>query len=441
MEDLRPLAGIRVFELSIAVAAPSAGRYLAFHGADVIKVESRTFPDVARLFGSAWARDADHAAIFMDTGPYLPEMSAGKRSLGLELKRPGALDAALAVIANCDVFLTNYSSPAVRDLGLGYDAVRAANPDIVYCAMPGFGSDPDLPYFEFLAYGPNQAPLVGLDAVTGYPDQDPAGIATFAPPDYVAGLHAVVAILTALEHRDATGEGTLLDVSQFETTVSLAGQYLIDNDRTGTVPERDGNRVPWAAPQGCYPCLGEDRFVAISVESDDQWRALCDAFGQRTWAADPRFADLALRRANHDALDALIAEWTAARSSHEVAATAQAAGVPAYAVLDHPEVLVDPQVRDRGWFLVRPCSRFGRDLFSGHPLRLDATPPDVARAGPNMGEDTVAVLGEVAGLDDAAVAALLDSGAAFADNEPDRVVARPFDRWYRPLGLVGREAR
>ena len=130
---------------------------------------------------------------------------------------------------------------------------------------PGSAPTPNLPYYEFLAYGPNQAPLVGLDAVTGYPDQDPAGIATFAPPDYVAGLHALVGILSALRAPRRNRRGHELDVSQFETTVSLLGPHLIDHDRSGAVLARDGNRVPWAAPQGCYPCAGEDRFVAISV--------------------------------------------------------------------------------------------------------------------------------------------------------------------------------
>ena len=200
------LEGITVVELSIAIAAPSCCRALAFHGADVIKVESRTNPDVARLFGSAWATGMD-AGPYMDTSPYLAEMSANKRSVGLELKHPAARRAVLALIATADVFVTNYSTPAVRALGLGPDDLAAVNPALVYVALPGFGSDPDQPYYEFLAWGPNQAPLVGLDELTGYPDQVPAGIATIAPPDYFAGLHALAAVLTALEHRDRHGRG------------------------------------------------------------------------------------------------------------------------------------------------------------------------------------------------------------------------------------------
>ncbi len=246
------LEGITVVELSIAIAAPSCCRALAFHGADVIKLESRTNPDVARLFGSAWATGMD-AGPYMDTSPYLAEMSANKRSVGLELKDPSARRAALALIATADVFVTNYSTPAVRALGLGRDDLVAVNPALVYIALPGFGSDPDQPYYEFLAWGPNQAPLVGLDELTGYPDQVPAGIATIAPPDYFAGLHALAAVLTALEHRDGTGEGTFVDIAQFETTVSSLGPFLLDHALSGNEQGRVGEPVAVVGAPGLLP--------------------------------------------------------------------------------------------------------------------------------------------------------------------------------------------
>ena len=273
------LEGITVVELSIAIAAPSCCRALAFHGADVIKVESRTNPDVARLFGSAWAAGMD-AGPYMDTSPYLAEMSANKRSVGLELKDPSARRAALALIATADVFVTNYSTPAVRALGLGRRRPRwrSTRPSST-SPFPGFGSDPDQPYYEFLAWGPNQAPLVGLDELTGYPDQVPAGIATIAPPDYFAGLHALAAVLTALEHRDGTGEGTFVDIAQFETTVSSLGPFLLDHAVSGHEPGRVGNRLPWLAPQGCYRCEGDDAWVAVTVDDDERWAAVADLLG------------------------------------------------------------------------------------------------------------------------------------------------------------------
>jgi benzylsuccinate CoA-transferase BbsF subunit len=418
------LEGIRVVELSIAIAAPSCGRALAFHGADVIRIESRTNPDVARLFGSTWAAGLATGP-YQDTSPYLGEMSANKRSVGLELKTPEARQAALALIATADVFLTNYSTPAVCGLGLGYDDLAAINPEIIYIAMPGFGSDREQPYYEFLAWGPNQAPLVGLDELTGYPDQVPAGIATIAPPDYFAGLHALTAVLTGLEHRDRTGAGTFVDIAQFETTVSSLGPFLLDHALTGAVAERSGNRLAWLAPQGCYRCDGEDAWVAVTVDDDERWEALAGLVGGQ--AGDGRYATLAGRLEHHDELDALIEVWTSTRTPDEAAVALQAIGVAACEVYDNTGVLGDPQVQDRRWFQVLGSTRFpDGDLFSGHPIRLADEPGAWRRGAPSMGEDTREVLTEVVGMTAAEVDALLACGAAFTDAEPELKLRRPY---------------
>jgi benzylsuccinate CoA-transferase BbsF subunit len=434
MDDDKALAGLRVFELSVAVAAPCAGRYLAFHGADVIKVESRVNPDVARMFGSAWARTEDLAPVFFDTSPYLPEMTAGKRSIGLELKDEGALAAAHQLIAGCDVFLSNFTAEALDRMGMGYDQLRVIKPDLVYVMMPGFGADPALPYFPFRAFGPNQAPLVGLDALTGYPGQEPAGIASVAPPDYVAGMHAVVSILSALEEREQSGEGSKVVISQMETTVSLLGPYLVDHALTSRSPGPSGSRISWAAPTGVYPCAGHDRHVALSVDGEEAWAGLVSLVGDRL--TDPGWGTLEGRVAAHDQIDEAITTWTVTISPAEAAARLQGAGIAAYEVLDHRGVLADPQVRDRAFYQVAPSTRFGRDLFTGHPIRLSETPVGVPWAGPNMGQHTRQVLHDV-GLSEAEIDALVERGAAFEERSPEVQLRRPFDQWYELIGLIG----
>ena len=207
-------------------------------------------------------------------------MSAGKRSVALDLKRPDGLAAARRILARCDILITNYSSPAVKALGLGYDDARQVREDLIYVALPGFGCDPAHPYYEYLSWGPNQAPLTGIDDLTGYPEDEPAGVASVAPPDYSAGLHALVAILAGLTHRDRTGEGTFVDLSQFEATVALLGPFLLDHELTGRNPRRSGNDEAGYAPSGTYPCRGDDRWVAISVDGDDGWRALGRVAGE-----------------------------------------------------------------------------------------------------------------------------------------------------------------
>lgn len=428
------LEGIRVVELSIAIAAPSCGRALAFHGADVVKLESRTNPDVARLFGSTWAAGID-AGAYMDTSAYIAEMSADKRSVGLELKEPAARQVALELIASADVFLTNYSTPAVRGLGLGPEDLATANPALVYVALPGFGSDPTQPYYEFLAWGPNQAPLVGLDELTGYPDQVPAGIATIAPPDYFAGLHALTAVLTALEHRDRTGEGSVIDIAQFETTVSSLGPFLLDHAVNGTVAERTGNRLAWLAPQGCYRCAGDDAWVAVTVHDDARWAAVAELVGGR--ARDERFTALPGRLEHHDELDALLAAWTSDRPAQDVAVALQDVGVAACEVYDNTGVLADPQVRERRWFQLVGSSRFpDGDLFSGHPIRLGVEPGAWWRAGPSMGEDTHRVLAEWVGMADTDVDALIAAGAAFTVAAPEVTLRRPYVDQVADLGIT-----
>lgn len=429
-EGLRPLEGLRAVELGIAIAAPTCGRHLAHFGADVVKIESPTNPDAARLFGAAWALGVEELkGVYNDTGPYVSELSAGKRSVGLNLKHPEAKLAIERLLAQSDVFFTNYSTPAVRSLGLDYEHIAAIKPDIIYVAMPGFGSDPSLPYYEFVAWGPNQAPLVGLDVLTGQPDQEPAGIATISPPDFFSGYHGFIAILAALEHRERTGEGTFVDLSQFEGTVALLGAFLAQQALTGDVQGPIGSRSMWFAPEGVYRCRGNDRWVAISVTSDDEWRALAAVCEHTEWASDTRFATNADRRAHHDEIDALLSDWTAAHTAQEVSAWLQQAGVAAFPVQDNESVAVDPQVRDRGWLISRPSLRFETDVFMGTPMHLSATPGDTSRAGPSAYEHTDEVLTSVCGYEPDEVDVLVKSGAAFRAAAYDKTLHRPYERF------------
>jgi len=439
-QSSRPLEGLKVVELSIAIAAPSCGRMLSFFGAEVLKIESRLNPDVARLFGSAWARTPDHAEVFTDTSPYLPEMNAGKYSVGLDLKSPAAVEAARKLIARADVFLTNYSTPAVRDLGLDEASLRAINPGLVYAALPAFGSDPALPYYPFISWGPNQAPLVGLDAVTGYPDQEPAGVAGFAPPDYFAGLHAFVAILTAIEARDRNGEGCWIDLSQFNTTVAALGPYLLDEQLSGTVLQRNGNRAPWSAPQGVYPCRGEDRWVAVSVPDDAAWQRLATLLDDDggSLAGDDGLATVEGRSARHDELDDVLATWTARRSADQAATELQAVGVAAHQVNDSEEMLFDAQLREYGWYRTLPSFRFPEgDLFSDCAMRLSDTPGDWGWAFPTMAEHTVECLTTMAGMSEAEVEALIAEGGAFVATRPEQKLRRPYTHVLRLLATEG----
>lgn len=429
---MRALDGIRVFEIGIAIAAPGAGRALAFHGAEVIKVESQASPDVVRLLGSAWLRDdEEHAAAWGDSSPYVPEMNADKKSIALELKTPEGRDAAHRLVAECDVFLANFSAKALVSLGLDYETVSKLRPDIVYVQLPGFGSDPTMPYYPFVAWGPNQAPLVGMDELTGYPDQEPAGIATIAPPDYLSAQHAVTAVLAGLAHRDATGEGMHVDVSQFETTIGMLGPFVMHHALTGVSQSRIGNRSLWAAPEGVYPCRGHERWIALSVESDEQWTALVALSGGRL--DDARWSTSEGRHEHHDDLDDALAQWTADHENGDLAARLQAAGIAAHLVATNEDVLQDEHIKQRGWYHITPSPRFTRELFHGHAIRMSATPGTFHRASPLFGEHTREVLAEVAGMDPADVDAMVTAGQAHDPPAPDMIIDRPYEQWLHVL--------
>lgn len=422
-----------MFELGIAIAAPNAGRMMAHFGAEVFKVESPTSPDVVRLLGSAWLRDDEELApVLPDSSPYVSEMNADKKSVALDLKNPDALDAARRLLATCDVFLANFAARALAELGLDYDSVAAIKPDIVYVQLPGFGADPHTPYYSYVAWGPNQAPLVGIDDLTGHAGREPAGIATVAPPDYLSSLHAAFAAITGLEHRDQTGEGVHVDVSQFESTIALLlGPFAMDHALSGRSQSRIGNRSLWYAPEGVYPCAGDERWIAISVPDDEAWAALA-GLGPPGWDDDPRFATGHERLANVDALDEAIAAWTVNYDGDDLAARLQARGVAAHIVATNEDLLQDPHVKNSGWYLARPGPRFIRDLFGSYPIRMAETPGRFDRAGPSSGEHTVEVL-TGAGLDEAEVDELVAAGGAFTMDRPDVRAPRPYEDWLHVL--------
>ena len=426
-----PLEGVRVFELGIAIAAPFCGKLMAHFGADVIKVESLTSPDVVRILGSAWLADRDDLnGVASDTSPYVSEMNASKRSLGLELKTEPGRQAALNLLKHCAVFLANFGARALADLKLDYESVAKVNPNIVYVQLPGFGSEPTNPYYSFAAWGPNQAPLVGMDDFTGHPEDPPAGIATVSPPDYMSALHAAVAILTGLEERDRTGDGVHVDISQFETTLALLGPFVMDYDLTGAVSTRIGNRSMWGSPEGVYPCRGDERWIAISAPEADDWKTLRKLIGD---AVDPRFDDPAIRAKHQDELDEQLSTWTMTFEVDDLAYRLQRNGIAAHTVSTNEDLLHDTHLTSRNFYQVAPSGRLGRDAFTDCAIKLDRTPGRWTHSGPSMGEHTREVLKDVAGLDDASIDALIAAGSSFEKAHPEITTQRPWNEWLHLL--------
>jgi benzylsuccinate CoA-transferase BbsF subunit len=427
------LDGVRVLECGVAIAGPLAGRYLAHLGADVIRVESRSRSAAMGSRSPAWApHDVGLAGADMLAGNNT--FNAQKRGVGLELKSPEGRALLDRLIAESDVFLTNFSVPAIESLTIDYEHVRGVNPDIVYVSMPGYGSRPG-PYRDYKSWGPNLSSFSGLDHLTGDPDRDPA-MTPVPLPDYIAGYHAVVAILSALLHRRRGGPGQWIDISQFESAVACLGPYVGQVALGGEEPARSGNRGPSAAPRGVFPTRDDDRWVAISVRSDAEWRALADAVDQPAWVADPRLANPEGRRAQEEELEAALAAWCSTQTAEEVAFVLQAAGVAAAPVQNHLDHLTDPQLWARGYWRLVDHPWLDADLIDGFPIHLAGTPARVDRAAPALGEHNAAILEGIVGLSPAEVASLVEQGAVSPPADPPPAgtpLERPYCSWALPL--------
>ncbi|MFL5846416.1 MAG: CaiB/BaiF CoA transferase family protein [Solirubrobacteraceae bacterium] len=380
------LAGIRVLDFTQAWAGPLCTQTLADFGADVVKVESETRPDVSRMMGP-YPEAAD-----VDLSGYFLELNRNKRSVALNLRLPEEVEIARRLAEQADVVVENFAPGVLDRLGLGYDVLKETRPDLVMLSISGFGATgPDR---AAVAFGQQIEAESGLMSLTGYGDGVPMkpGVSY---PDPVAGVAGVGAVMAALLHRDRTGEGQWIDLSMLEITAALLVQPLMEYARTGVSPAATGNASALWSPHGIYPATGEDRWIAIECDDEEQWRALASRAGLG-WEDDPRFASNAERLAYRGELDAALGAWTAGQDRDAIADELQAAGVPAAAVADVADLHADPHLRARGWWQTVEHARAGRLDLQGPPARLTATPARVRLAPPLLGEHTEAVKAELA---------------------------------------------
>lgn len=429
----KPLDGVRVLEFGQAIAAPTCGRYLSALGAEVIKVENLLAPDLIRASTASWLPADTNPLIKFDISPMGAEYVSGKMSIGLNITHPKGRSILEQLVAKSDVLMINYSATAIRDLRLTGEDVAAIKPDIVYIGLPGFGYDEDAPYFTYKAWGPNQAPISGIDHMTGWPDRAPSGLGSFSYPDFTGGMHAALAIMVALLRHDLTGEGQIVDMSQYEVAVAAIGPVMMDYFANGVSQGATGNRVPWAAPQGTYPAAGVERWIAISCAQDSHWAALCSVATGEDFVGDPRFATAAGRADYADDLDSAIGAWTSRYYSRDLVHRLQAAGCPAGLVADQADLLVDPQLEARRAFAVADNLRLGKDLAMQFPVHLSGTPATMPRGTPAVGQDNTYVFEEVLGISHEERTALASESVIFEVTEPERSFRAPNLRWMRHL--------
>jgi len=430
MSEQLPLEGVRVIDLAQVFAGPACTRILADLGADVVRFESANRLDVTR---NLIITDNDGLDHYWHRASYFVVRNAGKREVVLDLAKDEGRDVFRRLVAGADIVVESFTPRVMANFGLGYDALKSIKPDLIMCSLSGYGQDG--PMRDYGAYGMGLEPASGISSITGYRGGPPirSGL-SFTDP--YSGFVGAGAILAALHYRRRTGKGQYIDLSEQEAAIPIMAAALLEYQMTGRTPARLGDRSPWAAPQGCYRCAGDDRWAVISVSDDAEFARLAQAMAHPEWAGDARFATVLARRDHHDELDELITQWTSQRDHYDVFHALQAAAVKAAPVLDGKEVLFDPHFRERHHFDVIDQPLLGKRPVQRHLAarftRFEAKP---RRHAPLLGEHNDEVLRE-AGYSDDDIAKLKEDGV-IADKPnlpvPPQFVAMalklPYDRY------------
>ncbi|SDS95815.1 CaiB/BaiF CoA transferase family protein [Actinopolymorpha singaporensis] len=377
--DQGSLSGVRVVEVGVFMAAPFAGMQLADLGADVVKVEPPRRGDPARQVGP----------YLQGEGSAFVRLNRNKRSVAVDLKHPGGKAVLTRLLTTADVFLQNLRPGVMDALGFDYESVRALNPRLVYVSLSGWGQDgprASLPGLDVMAQA-----RAGLMSITGEPDGPPAKVGV-PLCDLTCGLYGALAALAALRARDAGGEGQHVDVSLFESAVSMgiweAGRYFA----TGEVGGRLGSAHQSTAPYQAFATA--DGWVTFGAVTPRSWVAACDVLGLAELADDPRYADAYQRQLLRSELTPVIERATRGWQTEDLVRALERAGVPCAPIADYAEVFTDAHLRERDYYWDAPHPTLGAVRQLGSPMRMSATPPVRGRAGPSLGADSREVLRE-----------------------------------------------
>lgn len=425
-----PLDGIRIVDTSYVFAGPYAAGLLCDLGAEVIKIEGPSRPDLTRGGQATVFPDDEREDDPWNRTSSFNLANRGKKSLVVDLARKEGRDVLVDLIKVSDVVLENFTPRVMRGWGLDYPNLKQLNPRIVMVSNTGYGHGG--PYSSYPAQATTQEATHGLAAVTGYRGGNPSK-AGQSFVDFLASWTCMTAILLGLRFRHRFGRGLWADVGMYQLGCFGVSEYMLDHIANAAPTERIGNRHRQYAPQGSYRCAGEDAWCTLSVRDDDEWRALCRVIERPELADDARYANEAARRAQHDAIDDIIGRWTATVSKLEAMERLQAAGVPAGAVLDGRDLNLDPQMNHRGlmeWVEFPEARKMGeRRRIIGRPWHFSKEELRVRGPAPTFGQHNRHVLRDLLGYDDERIAAL----------ERDELIADKPKKMREMLGLTTEE--
>ena len=396
-----PLEGIRVLDFTQAIAGPYLARLLTENGAEVIKVESRSHQQRGRASSNLDPR------VVLQQRVTFNEMNRDKRCVTVDMGTEEGRRIVKDLVPHCDLVLENFSPRVMDRWGMGYEDLRKLRGDVIMVRLPGFGVSG--PYRDYVGLAAVAMGITGMYHLWSYPDrEEPEGPPVWTP-DYLSAAFGGVAIMAALHHRDRTGRGQLVELSQVDATAFALGAVYLDYLTNGHVAAPMGNGHRTFAPHGAFRCKGEDAWCVIAVRDEGEWQALCRALGSPPWSADDRFATMDGRLENWDELAEHIQEWTRDHTPHQAMRLLQKAGVPAGAVQDGEHLFHDPHLRERGFIVGVEEDDVGVVEYPGLFVRLSDTPGRIERCH-RLGEDNAHVFNTLLGMSEEEIERLEESG-------------------------------
>ena len=394
--------GTKIADFSWIGAGPWTIRYLAEHGAEVIHIESSTRPDLLRT-----------TPPYKDNIPginrsaYFAIYNDNKYGMTLNLNHPRGSEIARRIVIWADIVAESFGPGRMEEWGLGYEDLRKIKPDIIMYSTTQQGQTG--PHAGHPGFGTQLVSLSGFTHLAGWPDREP--VVTYgAYTDSIAPRFGAVALIAALDYRRRTGKGQHIDLSQYEAGIHFLAPLFLDYAAKGRIAQRSGNRSACAAPHGAYRCCGEDRWCAIAVSTDEEWRSFCQAIGDLPWSLDSKFTTLTGRKKNEEELDKLVEDWTINLTAEEVMEKLQRAGVPAGVVKNCQDIHLDPQLLHRHHFWELDHPEIGKHNYEAPAFRLSKAPCQLKMPAPCLGQHTEWVCTKILGMSDEEFVELLQEG-------------------------------
>lgn len=390
-KETKPFDDIKILDFTMYGAGPFTVNYLSYFGADVIKVESRHRPDGCRMIGpyKDGVADFEHSSYFAYSNP------SKKHGITLNLSKPEGVEIAKKLVSWADIVAESFVGQTMEKWGLGYEALKEIKSDIIMLRTCVHGQTG--PLARQPGFGNQLTSLSGFNSLMGWPDRTACGFDAQPFTDHLAPLFCIPALIAALDYRERTGEGQCLDISQHEASIQVLAPLILDYAINHQEIAVNGNRKENAAPHGVYPCLGVDRWCAIAVFSEDEWKRLREVIGDPSWMGDFRFSSLSERKRNEDELDRLLGEWTSAHTACDVMELLQGVGVSAGIVANASDQLNDPQYAHYDFFHEIEHPAMGKTtIFHGPAFRMSRSKPAVTYAT-LLGEGNERVYHEILG--------------------------------------------